>query len=150
MNTLRKKGDIIKNRMSKPKMNLTKRNIIYRVTNCKAKIIMKRVTGTDEYRFDKFRENQNHDLDDTFHLKSIRTLSYSDKEFIVRAFTKKMGATKSHKLKSTLKGGFQHVRRDMGSIIGFTDAQLIVNKMNDRKKNSQIILFIINAMKIRF
>lgn len=80
MNILRKKGDIIKhryvvcNKMSKPKMNSIERIIIYRVTNCKAKIIVKRVKRTYEYRFDKFQENHNHDLEDEFHLKSTRTL----------------------------------------------------------------------------
>nr|KAJ0206476.1 hypothetical protein LSAT_V11C500231290 [Lactuca sativa] len=101
MNTSRKNGDIIKhryvvcNKMGKTKMNSTERNIIYRVTNCKAKIIVKCVKGTHEYRFDKFLENHNHDLEDKFHLKM------------------KMGATKAYKLKSTLKGGFQHVLNAM-------------------------------------
>nr|KAJ0198723.1 hypothetical protein LSAT_V11C600326850 [Lactuca sativa] len=138
LNTLRKVGDIIKhtflvcNRIGKPKLNPTERNTIYRVTDCKAKIIVKRVKGTSDYRFDKFQENHSHELQDTFHLKSTRTLSYSDKEFIVRAFTAKMG-------------GFQYLRgkvvdyinfkRSMGSINGFRDAQLIVNKMNNRKNN---------------
>ncbi|XP_023761460.1 protein FAR1-RELATED SEQUENCE 5-like [Lactuca sativa] len=141
LNTLRKVGDIIKhrflvcNRMGKPKLNPTERNTIYRVTDCKAKIIVKRVKGTSECKFDKFQENHNHELEDTFHLKSTRTLSYSDKEFIVRESTAKVGAIKAYKLKSTLKGGFQYVRgkvvdyinfkRDMGSIIEFKDAQLI-------------------------
>nr|KAJ0219140.1 hypothetical protein LSAT_V11C300136410 [Lactuca sativa] len=54
---------------------------------------------TDEYRFGKFQENHNHDLEDTFHLKSTRTVSYSEKEFSVRVSTMKMGATKAYKLK---------------------------------------------------
>ena len=54
-----------------------------------------------------------------------------------------MSATKAYKLKSTLKGSFDHVRgkvvyygklkRDMGTIIRFKDAQLIVKNMIDRK-----------------
>nr|KAJ0189509.1 hypothetical protein LSAT_V11C800440650 [Lactuca sativa] len=115
------------------------------VKNRKAKIIVKHVKGIDEYWFDKFQENHNHDLEDKFHLKSTRTISYSEKEFIVQAFTVKMGATKAYKLKLTLKGSFQHVRgnvvdyrnfkTNMGSIIGLRDSQLIVNKMNDWKNN---------------
>nr|KAJ0186308.1 hypothetical protein LSAT_V11C900486420 [Lactuca sativa] len=123
MNTLRKDGDIIKhiymvcNRMSKPKMNPMKRNTIYRVKNCKAKIIMKCIKEMGEYRFYMFQE---------------MSLSYSDKDFIGWSSIMKMGATKAYKLKSTLKGDFEYVRgkvvnytnlkRDMGSIIGFKDA----------------------------
>nr|KAJ0185594.1 hypothetical protein LSAT_V11C900470900 [Lactuca sativa] len=84
-NTLRKKGDIIEHR--------------YMVCNR---------MGTNDYKFDKFQENHNHNLEDTFHLKSTRTLSYYDKEFIVHTSTMKMGATKAYKPKSILKGGFQH------------------------------------------
>nr|KAJ0211994.1 hypothetical protein LSAT_V11C400202440 [Lactuca sativa] len=111
LNTLRTVGNIIKHGMGKPKLNPTECNTIYRVTDCKAKIIMKHVKGTYEYRLDKFQENHNHKLEDTFHLKSTRTLSYSDREFIVRESTEKVGATKAYKLKSTLKGDFQYVRR---------------------------------------
>nr|KAJ0196652.1 hypothetical protein LSAT_V11C700356210 [Lactuca sativa] len=161
INTLRKKHRYeVYNRIGKPKINSKKHNTIYRATNYKAKIIEKCVKGMDEYRFDKFRENHNYDLEDTFHLKSTRTLSYSEKEFILRDSTVKMGVTKAYKLKSTLKGGFQHVwgkvvyyrnfKRDIRSIIGFIDAQLIMNKMNDWKTNYPIYSFIINAMKIRY
>nr|KAJ0214960.1 hypothetical protein LSAT_V11C300102770 [Lactuca sativa] len=151
MNTFRKDIDIIKqkymvcNKMGKPKMNPTEHNTIYKVKNYKAKIIVKRVKETGEYRFDKFQEMHNHELEDTFHLKISRSLSYYDKELIVRASTMKMGATKSYKLKSTLKGGFEHLRgkdvdyrnfkSNIDSIIGFRDAQLIVNMMTNRKKN---------------
>nr|KAJ0209457.1 hypothetical protein LSAT_V11C400223630 [Lactuca sativa] len=151
MNTLRKDGNIIKhiyvvcNRMGKPKMNLMEHNIIYRVTKFKAKSIVKRVKETCEYRFDKFQEMHNYELEDTFHFKISTSLSYSDKEFIVWASTMKMGATKAYKLKSTLKYGFEHIKgkavdyinfnRDMGSIIGFKDTQLIMNKKTDRKNN---------------
>nr|KAJ0203189.1 hypothetical protein LSAT_V11C500294410 [Lactuca sativa] len=149
--TLRKDSDIIKqkyvvcNKMGKPKMNLMERNTIYKVIDCKAKIIMKHVKEMGEYSFDKFQEIHNHKLEDTFHLKISRSLSYSDKELISRASIVKMGATKAYNLKSTLKGGFEHVRgkdvdykifkRGMGSIIRFKDAHLIVNKMTDRKNN---------------
>nr|KAJ0193500.1 hypothetical protein LSAT_V11C800444080 [Lactuca sativa] len=88
LNTLRKVGDIIKHRF----------------------LVCNRM-GTGEYKFDEFQENHNHELEDTFHLKSTRTLSYSDKKFIVQASTAKMGFIKGYKLKSTLKGGFQYAFR---------------------------------------
>nr|KAJ0220413.1 hypothetical protein LSAT_V11C200069870 [Lactuca sativa] len=154
MNTLRKNGDIIKHMyvMGKPKMNLMERNTIYSVKNCKAKIIMKCVKEMCEYRFDKFQEMHNHNLEYTFHLKFSRSLSYYDKLFILHAYTMKMGATKSYKLKSTLKGDVQHVRgkdvdyrnfkKDMGSSIGFGDTQLIVNNDATLKQVVEFDFFI--------
>ncbi|KAL4559416.1 hypothetical protein LXL04_031554 [Taraxacum kok-saghyz] len=122
-----------------------KRNTHYRSTNCKAKIVIKHIDGSTDYRFDKFEELHNHEMEDAFHLRKNRKLSFSDKEFIMRASTAKIGATKAYKLKATLKGGFEQVKgkvvdfknftRDMGSIIGSNDAQLIVNKLLDRKEN---------------
>lgn len=54
-----------------------------------------------------------------------------------------MGATKAHKLRVALKGGYECVgpeesdyknfRKKLGNIIGNKDAQLVVNKMNERK-----------------
>nr|KAJ0200629.1 hypothetical protein LSAT_V11C600327250 [Lactuca sativa] len=95
-----------------------------------------------ECRFDKFQENHKNELEDTFHLKSTRTLSYSDKKFIVRAFIEKMGATKAYKLKSTLKGNYRHFKRDMGSSIGFRDAQLILNKLKHTTTSSEMYVLV--------
>lgn len=122
-----------------------KRNTPYKVTNCKAQIVVKRINGSGDYKFDKFEETHNHEMLDEYHRKKARTLSYSDKEFIVRASTVKIGATKAYKIRATLKGGFYNVRgkvvdyknfiRDVGSSIGLKDAQMLVNKFTNRKEN---------------
>ena len=121
------------------------RNTSYRVTDCKAMIAVKIVRGLNVYKFDGFKELHNHEMDDISNLKSSRKLSYSDKEFIVRAGTVKIGPSKAHKLRATLKGGYHNIRgkvvdfknfkRDMSSVIRLKDAQGLVNKLFDRKEN---------------
>ncbi|KAL4571455.1 hypothetical protein LXL04_018215 [Taraxacum kok-saghyz] len=155
LNTERKSGEkvihkyLICHRNSKPPNKSVeiknKRNTHYRSTDCKAKIVIKHIDGSTDYKFDKFEELHNHEMEEAFHLRKNRKLSFSDKELIMRASTAKIGATKAYKLKATLKGGFEQVKgkvvdfknftRDMGSIIGSNDAQFIVNKLLDRKEN---------------
>ena len=122
-----------------------KRNTCYRTTDCLAKVVVKPVKNSSDYYFHKFEEIHNHEMMDSYHLRKTRNLSYTDKEFIVRASTVKLGAAMAHKLRSTLKGGFEYVRgkavdyrnfkRDFGSLLGSKDAQLLVNKLTDRKEN---------------
>lgn len=88
-----------------------------------------------EYRLDKFQENHNHYLEDTFHFKSTRTLSYSDKVVIFRVSTVNIV-------------DYINFKRDMGFIIWFRDAQLIMNKMNDKENN--YLSYSLIVMKIRF
>ena len=67
-------------------------------------------------------------------------MSYSEKEFIVRASTSKIGPTMAHKLRASLRGGYEFVKpkvvdyknlmRDINRVIGYKDAQMIVNTMN--------------------
>lgn len=154
LNTLRKIGDItihrylVCSRMGKAPIKSvedSKRNTSYRVTDCRAKIVIKRIDGSGDYKFERFQEMHNHELEDSYHLKKSRKLSFTEKEYIVRAGTAKIGPTKAYKLKATLKGGFEHVKgkktdyknfkRDVGNIIAFRDAQIIVNKMMERKDN---------------
>nr|GEZ33036.1 hypothetical protein [Tanacetum cinerariifolium] len=63
--------------------------------------------------------------------------------FIVRASTMRLGATKAHNLYSKIKGGTQYVHgtsddfknhiRDVNAFIGESDAQMLINKMENRK-----------------
>ena len=111
----------------------------------KQKIIFKVIPGTTGYYIDQFFELHNHDFEESNHLKKARRLTYCDKEFIVRASTVKIGATRAYKMRASLKGGFDYVngklsdyknfKRDLGGVISFRDAQLVVNLMNDRKNS---------------
>ncbi|XP_023733919.2 protein FAR1-RELATED SEQUENCE 5-like [Lactuca sativa] len=90
-----------------------------------------------------FDELHIHPLEERSDLKKARQMSYSEKEFIVHASTLKIGPTMAHKLWSSLRGGYQFVkpkvadyknlRRDINRVIGYKDAQMIVNTMNDRR-----------------
>jgi len=93
--SLRKSRGVVKHRYlvcntkgKAPKKSVGTRkncNTSYKVTNCSSRIVIKRVKGTPDYKFDKFKELHNHELLDKKDLKSSRELSYSDKKFIVRA-----------------------------------------------------------------
>lgn len=64
-----------------------------------------------DYQVKKFVEYHNHPLasvEDRCHMKRARVMSYAEKEFIIRASTAKLGPTMAHKLRATLKGGYQY------------------------------------------
>nr|KAJ0216170.1 hypothetical protein LSAT_V11C300114480 [Lactuca sativa] len=120
-----------------------KRNLNSRAIGCQAKIIFKSVYGTPDYKVFQFDELHNHPLEKRSDLKKARQMSYSEKEFIVRSSTSKIGPTMAHKLRASLRGGYEFVnpkvvdyknlRRDINRVIGYKDAQMIVNTMNDRR-----------------
>ncbi|GJV71963.1 C2 calcium-dependent membrane-targeting protein, partial [Tanacetum coccineum] len=68
----------------------------------------------------------------------------TEKMFVVKASTMKLGATRAHNLYSSMKGGAQYVHgtsddfknhiRDVNAFIGESDAQMLINKMENRKK----------------
>nr|KAJ0194367.1 hypothetical protein LSAT_V11C800421060 [Lactuca sativa] len=120
-----------------------KRNSNSRAIGCQAKIIFESVYRTPYYKVFQFDERHNHPLEKRSNLKKARQMSYSEKEFIVRVSTSKIGPTMGHKLRASLRGGYQFVktkvvdyknlRRDINRVIGYKDAQMIVNTMNDRR-----------------
>ncbi|XP_052622196.1 protein FAR1-RELATED SEQUENCE 1-like [Lactuca sativa] len=120
-----------------------KRNSNSRAIGYQAKIIFESVYGTPDYKVFQFDELHNHPLEKRSDLKKARQMSYSEKEFIVRASTSKIGPTMAHKLRASLRGGYEFVkpkvvdyknlRRDINRVIGYKDAQMIVNTMNDRR-----------------
>ncbi|XP_023771369.2 protein FAR1-RELATED SEQUENCE 5-like [Lactuca sativa] len=91
----------------------------------------------------QFDELHNLPLEKRSDLKKARQMSYSEKEFIVRSSTSKIGPTMAHKLRASLRSGYEFVkpkvvdyknlRRDINRVIGYKDAQMIVNTMNDRR-----------------
>nr|KAJ0195939.1 hypothetical protein LSAT_V11C700381250 [Lactuca sativa] len=109
-----------------------KRNSNSRAIGCQAKII-----------FESFDELHNHPLEKRSNLKKSRQMSYSEKEFIVRASTSKIGPTMAHKLRASLRGRYEFVkpkvvdyknlRRDINRVIGYKDAQMIVKTMNNHR-----------------
>ncbi|GJR56947.1 FAR1-related sequence 5-like protein [Tanacetum coccineum] len=71
-------------------------------------------------------------------------MTQTEKMFVVKASTMKHSATRAHNLYSSMKGGAQYVHvtsddfknhiRDDNAFIGESDAQMLINKMENRKK----------------
>ncbi|GKA21454.1 FAR1-related sequence 5-like protein [Tanacetum coccineum] len=71
-------------------------------------------------------------------------MNQSEKMFVVKAATNKIGATRAHNLYCSMKGGYEYVhgttddfknhQRDVNQFIGESDAQMLINKMENRKK----------------
>ncbi|GKD49647.1 hypothetical protein Tco_1278623, partial [Tanacetum coccineum] len=70
-------------------------------------------------------------------------MTQGEKMFVVNAVTNKIGATRTHNLLSSMKGGYEYVhgttddfknhQRDVNVFIGESDAQMLKNKMENRK-----------------
>ncbi|GJR15984.1 FAR1-related sequence 5-like protein [Tanacetum coccineum] len=70
-------------------------------------------------------------------------MNQSEKIFVVKAATNTIGATRAHNLYCSMKGGYEYVhgtsddfknhQRDVNQFIGESDAQMLINKMENRK-----------------
>nr|GEX79479.1 hypothetical protein [Tanacetum cinerariifolium] len=77
-------------------------------------------------------------------------MTQAKKMFVVKASTIKLGATRAHNLYSSMKGGAQYVHgtsddfknriRDVNAFIGESDAQMLINKMENRKKYDMVFV----------
>nr|KAJ0194434.1 hypothetical protein LSAT_V11C800448690 [Lactuca sativa] len=124
-----------------------KQNSSSRVIGCQAKIIFESVYGTQDYKVFQFDGVHKHPLEMRSDLKKARQMTYSEKEFIVRASTSKIGLTMAHKLRVThrlrasLRGGYEflkpkvvdykNLRTNINRVIGYKDAQMIFNCQYD-------------------
>ncbi|GJV72972.1 FAR1-related sequence 5-like protein [Tanacetum coccineum] len=108
----------------------------------------KAIHGTKCYKLYDFVKNHNHPLIDENNLdnlKARRKLDFSDKVFIHHASLSNIGPTKAHRLRVAFMGGYHKVRgkaidwknfrRSLNKYIGPRDAQMLVDKLNDRKKH---------------
>ncbi|KAL7588388.1 hypothetical protein Lser_V15G39548 [Lactuca serriola] len=104
------------------------------------------VPVVNNYKVKKFFEMHNHPLEsieERPYTKKARKMSYYEKEFIVRASKAKIGPTMAHKIRAVLKGGYEYVgakvtnyknlRKGVSIILCYNDAQIMINKMNDRR-----------------
>ncbi|GKA53683.1 hypothetical protein Tco_0746998 [Tanacetum coccineum] len=70
-------------------------------------------------------------------------MNQSEKMFVVKAATNKISATRAHNLYCSMKGWYEYVhgtsddfknhQRDVNQFIGESDAQMLINKMENRK-----------------
>nr|KAJ0186012.1 hypothetical protein LSAT_V11C900470980 [Lactuca sativa] len=114
-----------------------------KVTGCMAMIGFDRNAATNKITVYAFEEAHNHPLTE-FNEENIcspnHRLSIFDQELIVKASTINIGATKAHKIRASLKGGydnlpatkndFKNFWRDYTNIVGPNDAQCVVDQYN--------------------
>ncbi|GJT46161.1 FAR1-related sequence 5-like protein [Tanacetum coccineum] len=123
-----------------------KRNTTTHVTGCKARIRLVRNTVNGRYKLEQFQPKHNHMLipkEYKHFTKKQRKMNQSEKMFVVKAATNKIGATRAHNLLCSMKGGYEYVhgttddfknhQRDVNVFIGESDAQMLINKMENRK-----------------
>ncbi|CAI9260852.1 unnamed protein product [Lactuca saligna] len=119
-----------------------------KVTGCMAMIGFDRNYKTNTITVYAFEEAHNHPLTE-FNEESLcshnHRLSISDQELIFKASTLNIGATKAHKIRASLKGGYDHLPatkndfknfwRDYTNIVGPNDAQCVVDQLIIRRDN---------------
>lgn len=118
------------------------------ITGCKARVIFDLIPGTSKYRLNVFDSIHNHELEreEYKHLsKTERQLTYAEQLFIVKAASVNIGATKAHHILTGLKGSyllvhgttvdFKNFFRGVNCYIGDSDAQMLISKMENRKKH---------------
>ncbi|GJR15599.1 FAR1-related sequence 5-like protein [Tanacetum coccineum] len=101
---------------------------------------------TGRYKLEQFHAKHNHMLipkEYKHFTKKQRQMTQGEKMFVVKAATNKIGATRAHNLLSSMKGGYEYVHgttddfknhhRDVNVFIGESDAQMLINKMENRK-----------------
>ena len=112
---------------------------------CNARMIINRKSPTC-YVVVKFIEDHNHELvlKGKQFLKMSRQVSVGHQMLIVDASRCNIGLTKTHNLAKQMPGGYEHVgatnldfknfNRDVRCWIGIRDAQMLVEKLEDKKK----------------
>ncbi|GJW13206.1 FAR1-related sequence 5-like protein [Tanacetum coccineum] len=123
-----------------------KRNTTTHVTGCKARIKLVLDIVSGRYKLDQFYPKHNHMLipkEYKHFTKKQRKMTQAEKMFVVKAATNKIGATRAHNFLSSMKGGYEYVhgttddfknhQRDVNVFIGESDAQMLINKMENRK-----------------
>ncbi|GKA89263.1 FAR1-related sequence 5-like protein [Tanacetum coccineum] len=118
------------------------------LTDCKARIGLKGIVGTNAFKVFDFVENHNHPLIDASNMdlsRARRQLEFGEYLFIHRASLSNIGPQKAHRLRVALLGGFDKVRgmpidwnnfrRGLNKFIGERDAQMLVDKMVKRQQH---------------
>ncbi|GJS00432.1 FAR1-related sequence 5-like protein [Tanacetum coccineum] len=113
---------------------------------CKAHIRLVLDSVSGKYKLESFKPKHNHMLipkEYKHFTKKQRKMNQSEKMFVVKAATNKIGATRAHNLYCSMKGGYEYFhrtsddfknhQRDVNQFIGESDAQMLINKMENRK-----------------
>ncbi|GKD65398.1 FAR1-related sequence 5-like protein, partial [Tanacetum coccineum] len=126
-----------------------KRNSNLHITGCKARAVFNLDTCTRKFVLKVFDTIHNHELEreEYKHLsKTERQLTYMEQAFIVKAASVNIGATRAHHLLTGIKGSyllvhgttvdFKNFFRSVNCYIGDSDAQMLIHKMENRKKHA--------------
>ncbi|GKC12639.1 FAR1-related sequence 5-like protein [Tanacetum coccineum] len=129
-----------------PEYSKQKRNAITHATGCKAHIRLVLDSVSGKYQLESFKPKHNHMLipkEYKHFTKKQRKMNQSEKIFVVKAATNKIGATRAHNLYCSIKGGHEYVHEtsddfknhqsDVNQFIGESNAQMLINKMENRK-----------------
>nr|GEV51051.1 protein FAR1-related sequence 5-like [Tanacetum cinerariifolium] len=130
------------------------------LTDCKAKIGLKAILGTNSYKLIDFVENHNHPLIDPSIMDlshARRQLEFGEYMFIHLLSLSNIGPQKAHMLRVALLGGFDKVRgmpsdwnnfgHGLNIFIGDRDAQMLVDKMLKRMEHVPEFLFYHHTIK---
>nr|GEX73793.1 hypothetical protein [Tanacetum cinerariifolium] len=125
-----------------------KRNSNLHITGCKACHVFNLDTRTRKFLLNVFDTIHNHELEreEYKHLsKTYKQLTYMEQVFIVKATSVNIGTTRAHHLLTGIKGSYFIVHgttvdlknnfRSVKCYIGDGDAQMLIHKMENRKKH---------------
>jgi hypothetical protein len=115
-------------------------------TGCEARAIFKLIEDGHSYKLAEFEEKHNHQMNSLEHRhlsKKQRKLGISEKLFIQKVSTSNIGPTKAHHIYSNIQGShknthgtvddFKNYKKKINCFIGSSDAQMLINKMENRK-----------------
>ncbi|KAJ9539438.1 hypothetical protein OSB04_032171 [Centaurea solstitialis] len=123
------------------------RNSNIKRTGCQACMKIHFVKERGRYEIYKFIEKHNHELfipEEMIFSRARRQLQYADHRVVMHGSSSKIGITKAHWMRNALKGGtefssctardYLNFKRDMMKHVGNKDAQMLVNKLENRRK----------------
>ena len=117
-------------------------------TGCMARVKFKLNKSQTAFELYDFVEEHNHTFVPVVFrnlTKKKKKLTHREKMFMQQLGGTNLGATRAHHLYAATNGGYDEVdatetefrnhKRDLNSHIGDSDAQMLINKMENRKKN---------------
>lgn len=122
------------------------RNSNVKRTGCSAYVKFRLVKRTTSYECYGFVEEHNHPLlreHEKPFSRPARQMTFADEMIVHDAGTSKMGASRAHKLRTSMIGGYEHggpsvvdyqnYKRDCDKFVGRGDAKMLVEQFRKRK-----------------
>ncbi|XP_024968737.1 protein FAR1-RELATED SEQUENCE 5-like [Cynara cardunculus var. scolymus] len=135
------------------------RNSNIKRIGCTTSVKFRLMKGTTTYECYGFEEDHNHSLlrhDDMDLTRKGRQMKFSDQRFVHDAGISNMGATRAHKLHTSLRGGYkyggptivdyQNYKRDCDNFVGRGDAKVLVDLMTKKRDADHNFFFEYNCV----